>query len=199
MEENEQNIIDRICRGDTAAFQRLVERYKKKIYFLAYDILGDHHEAEDISQEVFIKVFRSLRNFRRDAKMSSWIYQITANTCIDALRKKKSKPQVNLEDFNHVSLQDNLAGGGTRVQNPELSAEASIMQHKIQNALHKVTPKERTVFVMRHYNDLKIKEIAETLQVSSGTVKSLLFRALKKLRKELSTHREKSSMEANYD
>lgn len=199
MEENEQNIIDRICRGDTAAFQRLVERYKKKIYFLAYDILGDHHEAEDISQEVFIKVFRSLRNFRRDAKMSSWIYQITANTCIDALRKKKSKPQVNLEDFNHVSLQDNLAGGGTRVQNPELSAEASIMQHKIQNALHKVTPKERTVFVMRHYNDLKIKEIAETLQVSSGTVKSLLFRALKKLRKELSTHRGKSSMEANYD
>ena len=199
MEENEQNIIDRICRGDTAAFQRLVERYKKKIYFLAYDILGDHHEAEDISQEVFIKVFRSLRNFRRDAKMSSWIYQITANTCIDALRKKKSKPQVNLEDFNHVSIQDNLAGGGTRVQNPELSAEASIMQHKIQNALHKVTPKERTVFVMRHYNDLKIKEIAETLQVSSGTVKSLLFRALKKLRKELSTHREKSSMEANYD
>lgn len=199
MEENEQNIIDRICRGDTAAFQRLVERYKKKIYFLAYDILGDHHEAEDISQEVFIKVFRSLRNFRRDAKMSSWIYQITANTCIDALRKKKSKPQVNLEDFNHVSLQDNLAGGGTRVQNPELSAEASIMQHKIQNALHKVTPKERTVFVMRHYNDLKIKEIAETLQVSSGTVKSLLFRALKKLRKELSIHRGKSSMEANYD
>ena len=199
MEENEQNIIDRICRGDTAAFQKLVERYKKKIYFLAYDILGDHHEAEDISQEVFIKVFRSLRNFRRDAKMSSWIYQITANTCIDALRKKKSKPQVNLEYFNHVSLQDNLAGGGTRVQNPELSAEASIMQHKIQNALHKVTPKERTVFVMRHYNDLKIKEIAETLQVSSGTVKSLLFRALKKLRKELSTHREKSSMEANYD
>lgn len=199
MEENEQNIIDRICRGDTAAFQRLVERYKKKIYFLAYDILGDHHEAEDISQEVFIKVFRSLRNFRRDAKMSSWIYQITANTCIDALRKKKSKPQVNLEDFNHVSLQDNLAGGGNRVQNPEFSAEASIMQHKIQNALHKVTPKERTVFVMRHYNDLKIKEIAETLQVSSGTVKSLLFRALKKLRKELSTHREKSSMEANYD
>jgi len=199
MEENEQNIIDRICRGDTAAFQRLVERYKKKIYFLAYDILGDHHEAEDISQEVFIKVFRSLRNFRRDAKMSSWIYQITANTCIDALRKKKSKPQVNLEDFNHVSLQDNLAGNGTRVQNPELSAEASNMQHKIQNALHKVTPKERTVFVMRHYNDLKIKEIAETLQVSSGTVKSLLFRALKKLRKELSTHRGKSSMEANYD
>ncbi len=199
MEENEQNIIDRICRGDTAAFQRLVERYKKKIYFLAYDILGDHHEAEDISHEVFIKVFRSLKNFRRNSKMSSWIYQITANTCIDALRKKKSKPQVNLEDFNHVSLQDNLAGGGTRVQNPELSAEASIMQRRIQNALYKVTPRERAVFVMRHYNDLEIKEIAEVLNVSSGTVKSLLFRALKKMRKELSTHRGKSSMEANYD
>jgi len=199
MEENEQNIVDRICQGNTEAFQELVERYKKKIYFLSYDILGDHHEAEDISQEVFIKVFRSLKNFRRDSKMSSWIYKITTNTCIDALRKRKSKPKINLWDFNHISIKNNVEEGSTRIQNPELSADASIMQRRIQNALYKVTPRERAVFVMRHYNDLEIKEIAEVLNVSSGTVKSMLFRALNKLRKELSIHRGRPAMEGNYE
>ncbi len=199
MEENEQNIVDRICQGNKEAFQELVERYKKKIYFLAYDILGDHHEAEDISQEVFIKVFRSLKNFRRHSKMSSWIYQITTNSCIDALRKRKSKPKISLGDFNHISIKNNVEGGSTRIQNPELSADASIMQRRIQNALYEVTPRERAVFMMRHYNDLEIKEIAEVLNVSSGTVKSMLFRALNKLRKELSIHRGRSAMEGNYE
>ncbi len=199
MEENEQNIVDRICQGNKEAFQELVERYKKKIYFLAYDILGDHHEAEDISQEVFIKVFRSLKNFRRHSKMSSWIYQITTNSCIDALRKRKSKPKISLGDFNHISIKNNVERGSTRIQNPELSADASIMQRRIQNALYEVTPRERAVFMMRHYNDLEIKEIAEVLNVSSGTVKSMLFRALNKLRKELSIHRGRSAMEGNYE
>lgn len=199
MEENEQNIVDRICQGNKEAFQELVERYKKKIYFLAYDILGDHHEAEDISQEVFIKVFRSLKNFRRHSKMSSWIYQITTNSCIDALRKRKSKPKISLGDFNHISIKNNVEGGSTRIRNPELSADASIMQRRIQNALYEVTPRERAVFMMRHYNDLEIKEIAEVLNVSSGTVKSMLFRALNKLRKELSIHRGRSAMEGNYE
>jgi len=199
MEKNDQQIIDQICSGDVAAFQVLVERYKRKIYYLAYDMLGDQHEAEDVSQEVFIKVFRSLKNFRRDAKMSSWIHQITANTCIDVLRKKKAKPQTNLEDFDQIPLSDSPAGTGSRFHSPEASAEAALMQDKINEALVKVTPRERTVFIMRHYNDLKINEIADALSVSSGTVKSLLFRALKKLRKEMSAYKATSSMEGSYE
>ena len=91
MAQNEQILIDRYCNGDQMAFYDLVGRHKKKIYFLAYDITGDHQEAEDISQEVFIKMFRSLKSFRRDAKMSSWLYKITFNTCIDSLRKMPLK------------------------------------------------------------------------------------------------------------
>lgn len=198
MEQNDQQIVDRICRGEVAAFQILVERYKRKIYYLAYDMLGDQQEAEDVSQDVFIKIFRSLKNFRRDAKMSSWIHQITTNTCIDVLRKRKAKPQTNLEDFDQIPLPDNPAGTGSRFHSPEASAEASLLQSKINEALVKVTPRERTVFVMRHYNDLKIDEIASALSVSSGTVKSLLFRALKKLRKEMSSYKPTSSMEGSY-
>jgi len=199
MEENEQLIVDRMCRGDQKAFQELVERYKRKIYHLAYDILGDHHEAEDISQEVFIRVFRSIKSFRRDAKMSSWIYKITVNTSIDSLRKKKRKPEETMEDLMQANSQDSLMGRSGFLENPELSTEASFIQQHIHKALQKVSPKERTVFVMRYYNDFQINEIADVLNISSGTVKSLLFRALKKLKRELSLYHEKTRLEASYE
>jgi RNA polymerase sigma-70 factor (ECF subfamily) len=194
-----QILVDRVCRGDVSAFQDLVEQYKRKVYYLAYDMVGDHHEAEDVSQEVFIKVYRALKNFRRDAKMSSWIYQITVNSAIDFLRKRKAKPSVNLEDFDLIDIQDNPPGTGTAVMNPERSAEASLLQGRIHQALVHVTPRERAVFVMRHYNDFQINEIADVLEVSSGTVKSLLFRALQKLRRELSSFRNGGWQEADHE
>jgi RNA polymerase sigma-70 factor (ECF subfamily) len=190
-------LAERVCQGDLSAFQGLVDQFKKKVYFLAYDIVGDHHEAEDVSQEVFIKVYRSLGSFRRDAKMSSWIYQIAVNSAIDLLRKRKAKPSVNLEEFDHIELQDAPRGAATAAVDPESSAEAALLQGRIEEALHSLTPRERTVFAMRHYNDFQISEIADVLEVSSGTVKSLLFRALQKLRRELAFYRGGGSWENN--
>ncbi len=185
MAESEQILIDRFFQGDHTAFHKLVGRYKKKIYYLAYDIAGDHHEAEDISQEVFIKMYRSLKTFRRDAKMSSWLYQITVNTSIDSLRKKSSRPARSIDEFDSMNVQENLPTSGSHSSDPLRSTEFSQIQNHIFGALQKISPKERTVFVMRHYNDLKLNEIAEILNVTIGTVKSLLFRAIKRLRKEL--------------
>ena len=188
MQQNEQVLVDRFCGGDQTAFHELVGQYKKKIYYLAYDVTGDHQEAEDISQEVFIKMFRSLKNFRRDAKMSSWLYQITVNASIDSLRKKSSKPKRSIDEFEQINIQEQLLGGTAQSFDPQRSTESSQTQNQISQALQKISPKERTVFVMRHYNDLKLSEIAEILNVTIGTVKSLLFRAIKKLRKELSSY-----------
>ncbi len=201
MAQNEQFLIDRVCSGDQTAFHELVGRHKKKIYYLAYDITGDHQEAEDISQEVFMKMFRSLKTFRRDAKMSSWLYQITVNTSIDSLRKKSSKPARSIDEFDPSFIQAELpiGGSGAYAFNPVLSAESAQIQNHISQALKKVSPKERTVFVMRHYNDLKLHEIAEILNITIGTVKSLLFRAIKKLRKELSTYMGNPGMEVTYE
>jgi len=199
MPENEQALVDRFCSGDSSAFQELVERHKKKVYYVAYDITGDHHEAEDISQEVFIKMFRSLKTFRRDAKMSSWLYQIAVNTSIDSLRRKSPKRQKLMVRLDKTSIKENPPGSGITVVDPEQSAEASILQSHISQALQRVSPRERSVFVMRHYNDLKMTEIAEILNVSVGTVKSLLFRAIKKLRKELSFYLGNSGLEATYE
>jgi RNA polymerase sigma-70 factor (ECF subfamily) len=199
MEENETHLVERVCAGDVYAFQEIVERYKKKVYYIAYDIVSDHHEAEDVSQEVFIKMYRALDRFRKDAKMSSWLYQITVNTAIDSLRRKKSKPRINVEDIERVGVRDHALESASPDANPERRAIASLMQEHIDQALHKITPQERAVFVMRHYNEFKIREIADVLEVSSGTVKSLLFRALKKLRKELSSSRDKYRWEASYE
>lgn len=197
--KNEQALVDRFCSGDVSAFQDIVERYKKKVYYLAYDIIGDHHDAEDISQEVFIKVFRSLKNFRRDAKMSSWLYQITVNTSIDSVRKSSSRMKKHVDQLEVENLQRNLPESTDATYDPERSVEAAMIQKQLSQALQVVSPKERAVFVMRHYNDLKMNEIAEILNVSLGTVKSLLFRAIKKLRKELSVYRGNPEWEVTYE
>jgi RNA polymerase sigma-70 factor (ECF subfamily) len=199
MVQNEQILIDRICGGDHSAFYDLVGRYKKKIYFLAYDITGDHQEAEDISQEVFMKVYRSLSKFRRDAKMSSWLYQITVNASIDSLRRKSSKPQKSIEEFEQAPIMESLLSNAPQNSDPVRSAESSQIQQKISQALLKLTPKERSAFIMCHYNGLKMKETAEILNVTIGTVKSLMFRAIRKLRKELSSFMSISRMETPHE
>ncbi len=199
MAQNEQILIDRFSRGDDAAFHELVGLHKKKIYFLAYDITGDHIEAEDISQEVFIKMYRSLKKFRRDAKMSSWLYKVTVNASIDSLRKKSSRPAKPISEIDQMSVQESLTVSGAHVFDPLRSTESSQIQNHITQALQKISPRERAAFVMRHYNELKLKEIAEILNVDIGSVKSLLFRAVKKLRRELSTYLGNPDTEATYE
>lgn len=199
MEQNDRILIDRLCSGDQTAFHDLVGMYKKKVYYLAYDITGDHHEAEDISQEVFMKVYRALKRFRRDAKMSSWLHQITVNTSIDCLRRKSVRKEKSTGELDHVSSDGNLVANGAHNFDPVKSTESIQIQNQIAQALQKISPKERTVFIMCHYNGLKLKETAEILNVTIGTVKSLLFRAIRKLRKELSPFLEEYTMEISHE
>ena len=131
--------------------------------------------------------------------MSSWLFQITVNTCIDSMRRGSSKLTKITDNLEEDKTRDLLVGGKVSLTDPGRKAEAALMQVQISQALTKISPKERAVFVMRHYNNLKMKEIAEILHVSVGTVKSLLFRAIKKLRKELSPYFGKSVLEVNHE
>jgi len=171
----EKELIDRLSRGDMAAFRELVETYKKKMYYFALDMVGDPADAEDVSQEVFLKAFRSFKTFKQDAKLSSWLYRIAYNASIDHLRRRALAPQA-VED----TVLDASSGGfsdSPSSQNPAQAAENSLLQARIEKALE--------VFLLRHYNDLMLNEIAETLQISIGSVKSYLFRCIRKLQKEL--------------
>lgn len=178
--------VERARNGESGAFRELVERYKQKVYYLALDLTGNHHDAEDLSQEVFIKTYRYLKGFRGDAKFSSWLYRITVNTCIDQNRKKSVKAMRQHDMFDEKKITQSQGTPQETQMNPELVTEAGLIQKHIDNALKKLTEKERAVFVLRHYNQLQLKEIADILHVTVGTVKSTLFRALQRLQKELS-------------
>jgi RNA polymerase sigma-70 factor (ECF subfamily) len=182
---DEDAIVEGMTRGDPQAFRELVECYKRKVYYLALDIAGNPVDAEDISQEVFLKVFRSFSTFRRGARLGSWLYRITYNAAIDHLRRKGAAPQP-VGDEVLESLSRVEAGLPPRgAADPGADLEASQLQARIARALEKVSPQEKAVFVLRHYEDLKLKDIAETLGLSIGSVKSYLFRAVHKLQKEL--------------
>lgn len=195
----EQTLVERISRGESSAFQELVEQNKKKVYYLALDIVGNHHDAEDISQEVFLKVFRSFKTFKRDSKLSSWLYRITVNASIDHLRKKSAVPEKMQDEFLEEQLEHNPAGSLEFASNPERRAENQILQERIESALQKISAQERSAFVLRHYHDLMLKDIAEAMNISVGTVKSYLFRGIRKLQKELATYRGTSGLEVNHE
>ncbi|MCI0413653.1 RNA polymerase sigma factor [bacterium] len=176
MTNEEQILIENVQRGEMAAFQELVEKYKQKVFYMALDMTGNHHDAEDLSQEVFMKVFTAIKDFRGEAKLSSWLYRIAMNTCIDKTRRKHLKI---------VDIDEKVYEQATNGKNPEQELHARSTQEQIEQALQKLPPRQRSIFVMRHYNELMLREIAEALGISEGTVKAQLFRAIQRLQKEL--------------
>jgi len=179
-------LVNRAQNGDTDAFRELVERSKVQVYRLAYDLTGNRHDAEDLSQDVFVKAYRSLNNFRGDAKWSTWLYRITVNTHLDHVKPKVQRTMDYHDDLELVASTMNTR---TDSITPDRSAESSMIQERIEQALEKLTSRERSVFVLRHYHDLPLKQIADALKIAEGSVKAYLFRALQRLQTELAYYR----------
>ena len=191
---DEHLLVEQARKGEMNAFRQLVELYKVKIYRLAYDLTGNSMDAEDLSQDVFLKAYRSLDKFRGDAKFGTWLYRITVNTCLDHRSKKSLSMITPITITQHEDDSSTLEQAGSAIL-PDRAAEASLIQNNIERALEQLTPREKTVFMLRHYHDLPLKEIAETLDISLGSVKTLLFRAIRRLQNELSMYREEFGTE----
>lgn len=185
----ERQLISRAQNGDMMAFRQLVEQHRRNVYYLALDLSGHPQDAEDLTQEVFIRAFRFLGNFRGDAKFGSWLYRITVNSYTGSRRKKQMRnvPLQNTNSETAASPETFLVDTGTA--NPEDAAAAGDIQQHIRQALVQLSPRERTVFVLRHYCEMPLRDIAETLDIAEGTVKSLLFRAIKRLQKALAFYK----------
>lgn len=195
MEQQERALVQRIQAGDSKAFRELVETHKENVYYLALDLTGNHYDAEDVSQEVFIKAYKGIGKFKGGAKLNTWLYRITMNTFIDK-KRKKSLQVVKLpatDDDDELNPIDLAADGVTG--NPERELAASSIDAHIQEALQSLSDQERAVFIMRHYEDMALKEISQTLEIAEGTVKSLLFRSIRKLRQRLSFYRDELGLE----
>jgi RNA polymerase sigma-70 factor, ECF subfamily len=196
---DENAIIEGMARGDQRAFRELVDRFKKKVYFLALDMAGSPVDAEDISQEVFLKVYRSFGTFRKGAKLGSWLYRITYNASIDHLRRKGAAPQAMADEIIEASAGSDAGLPRHGAADPAAALESRQLQDRIARALDKVSPQEKAVFVLRHYEDLQLQDIALSLGLSVGSVKSYLFRAVRKLQKELGTTALISRAETSHD
>lgn len=195
MKNYESRLVKQAIEGDRNAFREIVEDNKKKIFYFAYDLTGSQQDAEDLSQEVFIKAFRSMHSFKGEASISTWLYRITLNAFLDLKRKKSFIMERNRDPLDEQLAAEPVFNTNSSSRGPEAYAESRQMQMHIEQALEHLSPRERSVFVMRYYNGMSGKAVGELLRISEGTVKSLLSRAIKKLQKVLGFYRDSLGME----
>lgn len=186
--EDEVQLIRRLQSGESSAFRELVETHKRRVVALAFDLMGNLQDAEDVSQEAFIKVYHGIGDFRGEAQLSSWMYRIVVNICINR-RRKKAVSEMELRETFEGNDRHPAHASEMPEANPELSAESGMIREHLRAALNHLSPQQRSIFIMRHDQDLPLQQIGEILKISEGTVKSQLFRALRKLQKQLAFYR----------
>jgi RNA polymerase sigma-70 factor (ECF subfamily) len=184
-------LIERAQTGDREAFETLVHRYDRDVLRIALNILHKPEEARDVYQEAFLKVYRNLPRFRFDCSFYTWLYRIVTNTCLDHLRKRNSRPEDQSPDTSAYLEGDTSGDFFDRQQqqgadsDPERRLMGLEIGQRITTALERLTPRERMVFEMKHYQGLKLRVIGEALGTTEETVKNSLFRAMRKLRVQL--------------
>jgi RNA polymerase sigma-70 factor, ECF subfamily len=178
----DSDLISRAAGGDPSAFQALVERHRSMVYRVAYQFAGNHYDAEDIAQEVFIKVYKSLDRFRQDSQLSSWMYRIVMNACIDHRRRDTSVGAVPFGEEAEQKMVNTPEGR----PGPEEHAYAGELGQVLESEIGRLPKGQRIVFVMRHHQGMKLCEIATALGLAEGTVKRQLHAAVHRLRQALS-------------
>lgn len=196
MKNYEKQLAQRVSKGDRNAFREIVEDNKKKIFHLAYDLTGSAPDAEDLSQEVFIRAYKGMGSFTGEASLSTWLHRITINLFIDGRRKKETKWEKVKFSLDEKTDETTIEDDAPLWSDPVIYTESLQIQSRIRAALEHLSPRERSVFIMRRYEGLPGKTVGKILDISEGTVKALLFRAVKKLQEKLSVYRVTPGREA---
>lgn len=186
MQNGLEDLIKRASSGDSHAFEALVSRYDKKVLSIAMRYVKSEDDAQDIYQEVFLRVFKNLSNFEFKSEFSTWLYRITVNVCLNFLEKQKKINALSIyenfggeDDDNSFSFESTLKA---KDLNPEENLSNKEKGELIKDAIETLSPKQKMVFTLKHFEELKIKEIAEIMDCTEGTVKRYLFDATGKLR-----------------
>jgi len=182
-EKNDQILIDDYFKGNEKSLEMLIKKYLKQVYNFAYSYFGEKNIASDVTQEIFVKMWKNLRKFNRKKDFKVWLFTIAKNTIFDFLGKKKQIPFSNFEfedyDENQINLIDNLEENELL---PEKIFEKIETKEKINSAIKKLTPIYREVILFYYYHNFSLKEISEILNEPVNTVKSRHLRALQKLK-----------------
>jgi RNA polymerase sigma-70 factor, ECF subfamily len=183
--QSDEDLVASTLRGEEEAFSQLYDRYRQRIYATVYRIIQDAAEAQDATQEVFIKLFRSLSDWNpRKAKFSTWLYRLAANQAIDFWRMRRRRHETQpAEVSDREALPDRGIGEAIHTPFGTLKQKESIEQ--IRRCVDDLPELQKKVFLLRYFEDLKLEEIAEMEDCSLGTVKTSLFRATHAVRRAI--------------
>lgn len=181
-------LVREVLGGSQTAFEQLVHAHDRAVLRLALRITGSETDAQDIYQETFLKIYKKLGSFRFECSFSTWIYRIVTNLCLDHLRNNQNRREtgtieVHPEGEEYDSL--NQVSDHSPANNPEQYLLNRELRARISCALQGLTPRERMIFELKHFEGLKLRTIAEILNTSEGSIKTTLFRATQKLRFQL--------------
>ena len=181
MKNNDVQLIQRVLAGDDTAFSVLVRKYQRSVHALVWRKIGDFHIAEDITQDTFLKAYQKLSTLKKPQRFASWLYVIATNYCKMWIRKKRLSTQ-SLEDVNSAALEGSTYSGYVIAENEQETAEAQ--REVVKKLLAKLQESERTVITLHYLGGMTYKEISEFLGVSVGTIKTRVYRARRRLKKE---------------
>ena len=171
---DDQKLIEALQNGDTKAYAQLVNRYKDLVFTLAIRMLKHREEAEEVAQDTFIKVFKSLSKFKGDSKFSTWIYKVTYNTCLDRLKKQKREQQVvSIDEFNTNQIKS-IDNALDKMENEE-------REKAIQDCIQLLPADDAFLLTLFYFEEQSLEEIAKVIGLTANNVKVKLFRSRKKL------------------
>jgi RNA polymerase sigma-70 factor, ECF subfamily len=189
---DDRALIERAQGGDREAFEALVHRYDRDVLRIALNILHRTEDARDVYQEAFLKIYKNLPRFRFECSFYTWMYRVVTNVCLDHLRRRASRPEDQSPEYSMNQRGDTPAADFFDQQpetgaasDPERRLRGLEIGKRISSALERLTPRERIVFEMKHYQGLKLRAIGEALGTTEEKVKNSLFRATRKLRAQL--------------
>jgi RNA polymerase sigma-70 factor (ECF subfamily) len=183
---NDNDLINKAQNGDESAFNELVCRYDRSVLSLALKYVNDKDDAKDIYQEVFLRVFRGLKKFQFKSEFSTWLYRITTNVCLTFVKSDKKQMMMRINNDMETEAIDKIAGTDDESNSPEEFLLRNEITNNVNEALEKLSPKQKMIFVLKHFEGYKIREIAPMMDCSEGTIKKYLFEATHKLRSHLS-------------
>jgi RNA polymerase sigma-70 factor (ECF subfamily) len=175
----DQELINKAVDGDPKAFEKLVEKYKKRVYYLAYRMTRDHDSADELAQESFVKAYQALGNFKRGYNFYTWIYRICVNLSINFL--KRERHTVSADYLKELDLLPEAGLESDQLERMITSEQAGI----VKQALEQLPADQKAAFLLKTYDNMSYEQMSEAMGCSIGTVMSRLFRARQKLRRAL--------------
>jgi RNA polymerase sigma factor (sigma-70 family) len=172
-DSNDLKLVELFQKGNETSFNELVKRYQEKVYWIARRFVNDHDQADDIVQEVFVKVYNALKDFRGESGFYTWLYRITVNIALNTIRKQRLRDFVRIDEFFEAADDED--------KRPEAILEKDEQQKLIEEAIAKLPEKQKAVFILRYHEELSYEEISRILNTSVGGLKANYFHAVKKI------------------